>query len=206
VRPAFRTLLTCALPALAFLWLAAQPGHASGPENDWRIVAGERVGPIVPDTRHGDLARLFPGATVKYRFEALTANHITTIRGAGGLSITIYWSGKDGPAYAVHIHDPAGRWRTASGLAAGMTLRQVETLNGGSFLVGNFHAENEEAGATTGWEGGALPKGIQAVFTGRRQPTQRLVDGTHFRSGDRGLRHMRLRVTGFIVKFSRSGN
>ena len=190
-----------AILAAALLCLAALPGHASGPEHDWRIVAGERVGPITRETRHGDLARLFPGAAVKYRFEALTANHITTVKGAGGLDITVYWSKKDGPIHALHVHDPAGKWRTGSGLRAGMTLRQVEDLNGGGFLVGNFHAENEEAGATTNWQGGALPKGIQAVFASRRQPTQRLVDATHLRSGDRGLRRMRPRVSGFIVKF-----
>lgn len=189
-----------ALLATAIFCFAIAPGRASGPDHDWRIAAGERVGPITRETRHMDLVRLFPGADVKYSFEALTANHITTVKG-DGLDITIYWSKKDGPVYSVHVNDPSGKWRTESGLKAGMTLRQVETLNDGGFLIGNFHAENEESGATTSWRGGALPKGIQAVFVSDRQPSQRLVDGTHFRSSDRGLRRMGLKVSGYIVKF-----
>lgn len=197
MRPACRLLLACLT-----LCLTATGAAASGPDLDWKIVAGERVGPITAETRDGDLPRLFPNAAVKYTFEALTANHLTTIKGDNGLSITIYWTEKGGAIRAVHVHDPQGKWRTESGLKGGMTLRQLEALNEGGFLVGNFHAENEESGATANWQDGRLPATLQAIFTPAGQPTQRLVDGIHFRSSDRGLRRLRLKVTGYIVKFT----
>ena len=190
--------------SLLFALLAfclALPAQASGTGDDWKIVAGERVGPVTAATHDADLPRLFPNAEVKYTFEALTANHLTTIKRDDGLSITIYWTEKGGAIRSVHVHDPQGKWTTESGLKAGMTLRQVEDANDGGFLVSNFHAENEESGASTNWSDGQLPATLQAVFTPAGQPTQRLVDGTHFRSSDRGLRRLGLKVTGYIVKF-----
>jgi hypothetical protein len=186
--------------AALFVSSAVTATRAQAPENDWKIVASERVGPITSGTRHTDLQRLFPNAAVKYVFEALTANHLTTITGDDGLQITIYWTEKGGTIRAIHVRDPQSKWRTESGLKSGMSLGRVEEINDGSFLISNFHAENEESGATTNWVDGRLPAGLQAVFTPSGEPTQRLVDGTHFRSSDRGLRRIGLRLTGYIVK------
>ena len=184
------------------LSLAVSAARASGPGLDWKIVAGERVGPITAATRDADLPGLFPDADVKYTFEALTANHLTTITRGNGLRITIYWTEKGGAIRAVHVRDPEGKWATESGLRSGMTLAQVEEINDGGFLVSNFHPENEQSGASTNWQDGRLPAALQAVFTPAGSLTQRLVDGTHFRSGDRGLRRIGLKLTGYVVKLN----
>lgn len=192
-------MLRCVLP-LVLLFFAPSAIRAEPPEMDWKIVAGHRVGPITPETRANDLPRLFPGAEIKYVFEALTANHISTVKGEGGLDVAIYWTGRNGRIRSVHVHDPNRKWSTASGLKAGMTVDQVTELNDGPFLVGNFHAENEESGATVRWQG-KLPETLKVVFATTRQPTQRLVDGAQFSSEDRGLRRLGLKVSGFILRF-----
>jgi hypothetical protein len=149
-----------AVHAIGLVVLAlASASLCSAQKNDWLIVPGHRVGPITAAATRTDLDSLFgkdnvqdrtldgnagpEAATVVYGDEASAAlavtwdkEHVSTIH--------ICYGADTGPC----------KWRTASGIRIGLPLQELEKLNGKSFQLAGFSAE--ERGAVTSWRHGTL--------------------------------------------------
>jgi len=151
------TLTVLLLPLVA---LAAQA-------NDWKIVPGERVGPITRASTLASLQQQFGAANV----------HEQAIPGA---------EGEESPGAIVYPDNPARRlaivwgegesvghpefveicyrqeyrgpceWKTAQGIALGTSLMQLERLNGHLFPLAGFGWHG--SGVVFSWDGGRLEK------------------------------------------------
>ncbi len=104
-------------------------------KNDWLIVPGQRLGPILANTIRADLHHSFaPGATLE---ETLLTTVVS--REIPGEAITILWdgAGPDGHPRQIVLCQSRGpcRWHTASGISAGRRLTEVQKMYGKPLTV-----------------------------------------------------------------------
>jgi hypothetical protein len=125
--------------ALGFALLVAAPAAPASAANDFRIVPGERVGPVTRTTTRDRIAGLFPGAKVSH--EEMTespcfgdADPVMTFVEAKGWGLSICWS--KGRPSTVLASGP--RWHAPSGVHPGMTLPQAEQANGRPLMLHGF--------------------------------------------------------------------
>ena len=69
--------------------------------NDWRIVPGERIGPVTAATTRADLPRLFPGAPAKDDEIELAEGVLEPATQIADLSIV--WSAKERDAHPARV-------------------------------------------------------------------------------------------------------
>jgi hypothetical protein len=143
------------VPVLGFAQAAKK-----APENDWLIVPGKRMGPIVATTSRARLRTLLPGATLKD--ETVTEGEgeeeekvqLTHIRG-GGADATIYWADdKRTRVGRIILTNKDARWRTESGIRVGMPIAELQAANGKPFSYSGFGWEF--GGMVQDWQGGKL--------------------------------------------------
>jgi hypothetical protein len=136
--------------------LLAAPAAAQ--KIDWLIVPGQRVGPVTANTTRADLDAIFGKENVQERNlernggpEAATVVFPTDPSAA----LAITWDRERPSAIRICFGTQSGpcRWRTASGIRIGMSLRELDRLNGKSFQVDGF---NLEQGKVSSWRHGAL--------------------------------------------------
>ncbi|HWE00053.1 MAG TPA: hypothetical protein VG345_13475, partial [Bryobacteraceae bacterium] len=102
--------------------------------NDWRILPGERVGPVTARTTRADLPRLFPGAAAKDDEIELAEGVLEPATQIADLAVV--WNAKDAGAHPARVFICRGRrrascqWRTADGITLGVRLDRLEQLNG----------------------------------------------------------------------------
>ncbi|MGQ0546356.1 MAG: hypothetical protein ACT4P3_13635 [Betaproteobacteria bacterium] len=151
--------------ALLVLALFAVPGLAcaQGPKsavNDWLIVPGKRLGPIVASTSRAKLKTLFPAAVLKDETvsegEDGDKSFVTRITG-GGLDATVVWPDRKRSRIGrIMITSKDARWRTEEGIRVGLPLRELEKLNGKPISFNGFGGEL--GGGIDSWHGGTLQK------------------------------------------------
>ena len=128
--------------------------------NDWRIVPGERVGPITAATTRADLSRLFQGAPAKDDEIELAEGILEPATQVADLAIV--WSGKSADAHPSRIFICRGRrrsscqWHTADGITLGVRLDRLEQLNGRPFSISGFGFDY--GGNVLSWNGGKLAR------------------------------------------------
>ena len=139
---AFLILMTCALAR-------ADPAEPK-PEtqrllkHDWLIVPGVRVGPITARSSESGLRRYFGWENVAItqvdigEGDTVTGTVIFPTEGAKTLEIT--WKDRDAGKYPdrVVIHGERSLWRTRQGITLGISLTQIEALNGGPVTIAGF--------------------------------------------------------------------
>lgn len=76
------------------------------------------------------------------------------------------------PVY-VQVEGKASLWKAAGGISLGTTLKELEHLNGGPFLLSGFGWDY--SGTVTSWQGGSLEKQL----TGNGRVILRLEPETH---------------------------
>ncbi len=140
------------------LALAILAPPATAQKNDWLIVPGQRVGPVKATTTRADLDAIFGRENVQERNldgnggpEAATVVYPNDA--SAGLAIT--WDRERPAAIRICFSTLTGpcRWRTASGIHIGMSIRELDKLNGKSFQVDGF---SQEQGKVSSWRHGAL--------------------------------------------------
>lgn len=107
-----------------------------GQKNDWLIVPGQRVGPILANTVRADLPHSFaPGATIDDLFgqTGVHTQYMTVVsREFPAEALTIFWDGAGPDAHPRQIVLCQGRgpcrWHTASGISTGTRLAEVQKL------------------------------------------------------------------------------
>lgn len=190
---------------------------------DYRIeVAPEfRVGPITARTTRADLNRLFGEASVKddivYVGEGETAPGTFVNQDDPARVLAILWRDSPSPKIpsSVRICDQyrasACRWRTASGITYGTTLKELERLNRRPFRLMGFAWDYE--GTVVSWQGGWLEK--EARVCGRlmlrlrpdplvvqSQEWRQVGGDSEFSSGHPAMQKLNPRVYDMLVDFT----
>ncbi len=141
-----------------FMAVALLAVPAAAQKNDWLIVPGQRVGPITAATTRADLDSIFGKENVQERnLDGNGGPEAATVVFAADTSaaLAITWD-RERPA-AIHIcfgtQTGPCRWRTATGIHIGTSIRELNALNGKAFQAGGFA---QEQGKVTSWRNGAL--------------------------------------------------
>jgi hypothetical protein len=159
---------------------ASKGGNVS-PVNDFRVMPGQRVGPIRYSTSEADLLRLLGPDVVT------TGDTVYGAEGEEFIGTTLYKdtadqlqilyqdsSQRQHPELILirpYSTDADGnplpsleptRWATADGLRIGTTLTELERRNGKSFRLWGF--EWDYGGAVSSWQGGRLDAGEESLL------------------------------------------
>jgi hypothetical protein len=201
---------------VCFVVAAAASFCANASANE--IAPGELTcqGPFARDSSHLKLERAFGQKNVviqevegvEGQKELLTIIYPNDPR----RRLTVFWKnenarqGIDAVRIAIGSH-----WTVGHGLKLGMTVDEVEVLNGTPFEIGNFY-EDHAAGAVTSWRGGELskiPGGCQiggAFEPADRSPGayEKLRHEDLHLSNDPNLRAMRPKITGLGIYYPTS--
>jgi hypothetical protein len=121
---------------IALAFVPAMPAAAA---NDFAVVPGQRVGPLTKTTTKARLARLFPGAKITHEEVQDSpcfgeADPVMTFVKGEGWGLSICWS-KGRPTTVLAS---GARWHAPSGVHPGMTLPQVEKVNGRVLMLHGF--------------------------------------------------------------------
>ncbi len=149
--------------AIAFA-LLLQACAADAPQGSFRtvpdpflIVPGKRVGLVTKDTDEAALRRAYGGARVQpYDVEI---GEGLVCRGARvafghGHSMAITWRDPKTRSGALSVFVKGSKWRTKEGVRLGISLKQLERINGGPFMLTGFAWDY--SGTVVGWRGGRL--------------------------------------------------
>jgi hypothetical protein len=190
---------------------------------DYRIEVAPRlrVGPITALTTRADLDQLFGEAFVKdgqvYVGEGEFKPGTLVNEDDPSRALAILWRDPPQPKVpsSVSICDQLRqgpcRWHTASGITHGMTLKELERLNGRPFRLCGFAWDDE--GTVVSWQGGLLeakPRGCGRLMLRLRpdsdatgSPEWRQVMGAReFSSGHAAMQKLNPRVYEMLVDFS----
>ena len=133
-------------------------------KNDWLIVPGSRVGPITAATTRSDLDTLFGKENVREQnLNISEAPDVATVVFPDDTSaaLAVTWDREHVASVYICFATKTGpcRWRTASGIRIGTSIRELNKLNGKSFQAGGFA---EQQGRVTSWRNGALEEASSA--------------------------------------------
>jgi hypothetical protein len=155
-----------ALTVLAFSFLLATPAsHSAEPdEKDNHIVIGQRVGAITHGATLLSLRTLYGAKNVKAAElpgpEGTTLEGIRMFEGTDRELELIYdQEGEEKIVTDVVVIGSA--WKFECGLRVGMSLEEVEKINGGPFQVMGF---DWDYGGFANFEGGKLERGVSVRF------------------------------------------
>ena len=133
--------------------------------HDWLIVPGKRVGPVTAASTVADLRAAFGAAYVTPSEiqigKSATAPGIQIYQGRPGEALAIVWPRKEQglwwPLLVIPCYRTPGaecRWRTAEGVRPGLSLAEIERLNGKPFLL--FPSSEQETWTDPWWDEGTL--------------------------------------------------
>ena len=168
---------------------------ASAANGDWRIVPGERVGPVYAASS-SDTLRAILGASSLVDKEIHIGEGVTEPG-------TVLWENDPSRALAILWKDPARRqgverificygltsgpcrWRLDGGITYGTSLRALEKMNGRPFTLLGFGWDY--SGTVSSWRGGSLERlNRNGRVLVRLTPRPGLVPGREL-SGDREI-------------------
>ena len=130
------------------------------PKNDFVIVPGQRVGPFASNaTTETDLAKAFGEANVEAASigvgEGFELPGFKVFPGTKNELEVAYDpdAGPNRPAF-IRVSQEGTPWKTDTGIKLGMTLQELQQLNGKPFLFSGFGWDY--GGRVTDWNGGAF--------------------------------------------------
>jgi hypothetical protein len=150
----------CASILAGFFYLATILGFSQATLGPWLILAGGEKGAINPNTTRKDLVRMYGAANVvdeeadvgEGELESVT----TLFPKDSKRSIEIMWKDPDKKTAAdsLTIRGCASRWKTAHNISLGMSLKQLESLNGRPFHLSGLGWDY--GGSVLSWSDGTL--------------------------------------------------
>jgi Tfp pilus tip-associated adhesin PilY1 len=188
--------------------------------HDWKIVPGERIGPLTPMTTFADLQQQFGAENVRREQvdigEGFEEPGAIVYPGSASKRLAVLWrNGKEpeGPATVMICYgdNPAGtcEWKTEEGVTLGTTLSRLEALNRRPFRLSGFGWDY--SGTVTSWNSGQLEnvfnrKGRLIVRLIPRDskptPEYRQVEGDgDFSSGHPAMQKLDPRVYALTLQF-----
>jgi hypothetical protein len=188
-------------------------GYASADEIAPRDLTCQ--GPFARDSSHLILARTFGDKNVVIQEidEGEGTKDLVTVIYPNDprRRLTVHWKNENA-RQGIHSVGTSGesQWTVGRGLKLGMTLDEVEAVNGAPFEIRNF--DLEAGGVVMSWRGGALskiPGGCQIGVTfepadGSPREYEKLGYDNLHPSNDLGLRAMRPKVTGLGIYYPTS--
>jgi hypothetical protein len=140
--------------------------------NDWLIVPGVRLGPLTASSGRADLERIFGAAQVADRPVGMgdgSSRPGTVVYGDNpSEALAILWTDEtrarpEQVQVCYGLKQGTCRWHTSSAIGMNTSLRDLESANGGPFILLGF--ERDFAGTVLSWEGGKLARDLEG--TGR---------------------------------------
>ena len=130
-------------------------------QNDWTIIPGKRLGPIVATTSRADLERLFGKSNVEDKpvDTGEGPEPATVVFGRDpSAALALLWRDNLIDRVLVCYESQFGpcKWHTGSGISLGTTLARLEALNGHAFVAEPWGSD--VGGNITSWEGGKLAR------------------------------------------------
>ncbi len=149
-------------PALVIGLLGARTAAAqrAGEMQDWRIVPGQRFGPITADVPERDLVSLLGPDQVEpgdiHVGEDCWEPGAVLYPGDPLRRAEIVWGDADGRSHPtrVTVRGDSSVWHVEGGITLGTSLRALERLNGAEFVLHGFGWDY--SGTVASWEGGTL--------------------------------------------------
>lgn len=131
-------------------------------QTSYTIVPGVRIGEITARTSKADLIRIFGSKNVRDAKiglgEGETVPGTVIFPNNPSKSLEIVWKdkkSKKSPDF-IQLSGDKSLWKTKEGIRLGTSLKELEKLNGKSFVLAGF--EWDYSGAHFSWEGGKLAK------------------------------------------------
>ncbi|MDH3230717.1 MAG: hypothetical protein OEN55_13075 [Alphaproteobacteria bacterium] len=147
---------------IALIFVAGEPATAA-PDDDFLIVPGESVGKITGDASENHLRAIYGADRVKPTLvdqgEGFVCRGSRILFGAGE-TLEVTWLDAEARSGVEAVHVKGRRWNTSEGIHLGVTLKELESINGTPFQLAGFGVDY--AGTITSWEDGRLDS-----FTGR---------------------------------------
>ncbi|MBE7493689.1 MAG: hypothetical protein HS117_01940 [Verrucomicrobiaceae bacterium] len=191
--------LTCLLLAVSALVLHADEVDPK----DNTIVLGKRVGLIKPGMTSTDIERAYGKASVKH--EDIPGAEGETIPGARLFAGTdreleIIWDPEQEKKKVVFdVRVIGAAWKFENGLKPGMTLAEVEKINGRPFKVAGFEWDY---GGYANFEGGKLANKVGIRFNPTTEEIpEYLIGDKEISSADKKLRAAKPVIEGAITVF-----
>jgi Tfp pilus tip-associated adhesin PilY1 len=189
--------------------------------HDWKIVPGERIGPVTPLTTFADLQQQFGAENVRREQidigEGFEEPGAMVYPGSASKRLAVLWrNGKEseGPATVMICYgdNPTDtcEWKTEEGVTLGTTLSRLEALNRRPFRLSGFGWDY--SGTVTSWNSGQLEKVLnrkgrlilRLLPPGTRPtPEYKQVQGdSDFSSGHPAMQKLAPRVYALTLQFA----
>lgn len=187
--------------------VTAQSAAAADNANDMWMVSPTAVGKITANTTEQDLINLYgknnvtPEKEIYANADVPPFQGVSIFRGKADELLVAWEEGKKGKAVAaVFIRNAGGQWHTAQGVKVGMSLGELQKINGKPFNFTGFGWDY--GGYVGGWEGGKLDglQGVSIRLDGGNAGSKYQGD-VSLRSDDKGLTNAGVKVSELAVSF-----
>lgn len=139
---------------IAFIFIA---GASAAQNDDFLIVLGERVGAITRDASEDSLRAIYGDDRVESVLVARGEGFVcegSRVLFDNGEFLEITWLDAEAKAMTDVVYAKDPRWRTGDGVGLGISLRELEAINGKPFVLMGF--EWDYGGTVISWAGGRL--------------------------------------------------
>lgn len=171
------------------------------PLDDTTIILGERVGPIEKGMTLFGLKTLFGGGKVKpVKIPGPEGSELDGVKLFAGtdreLEILFNEEGSEKEITDIRIIGKA--WKFSNGLARGMSIAQVEKVNGKPYQIAGF---NWDYGGYANFEGGKMEAKASVRFSPDGEVDEFLSGDKQIPSSNKKLRAAKVKVTDISVFF-----
>ena len=171
---------------------------------DALIEPGKRVGLILASDTEQSLVDKLGSDNVQrgeYMVGEGTMLNVTYIFPGTSKELILLWKEEDFThLHEIRITQPNSPWKTEAGLTVGKSLKEVEKINGGSFLMSGF--QWDYAGTTMSWNQGNLLPALVLVFAEPARIHESLIGDMEVSSDNRYLQRSNPKVQAIRIIFS----
>ncbi len=171
---------------------------------DALIEPGKRVGLILASDTEQSLVDKLGSENVQrgeYMVGEGTMLDVTYIFPGTPKELILLWKEEDFThLHEIRITQPESPWKTETGLTMGKSLKEVEKINGGSFLMSGF--QWDYAGTTMSWNQGNLLPALVLVFAEPTRVHESLIGDMEVSSENRYLQRSNPKVRAIRIIFS----
>lgn len=187
--------------------VTAESAASADNSNDMWLVSPKAVGKITANTTEQDLINLYgknnvtPEKEIYANADVPPFQGVSIFKGKADELLVAWEEGKKGKAVAtVFIRNAGGKWHTAQGVKVGMSLAELQKINGKAFNFTGFGWDY--GGYAGGWEGGSLEgqQGVSIRLDGGNAGSKYQGD-VSLRSDDKGLVNAGVKVSELAVSF-----
>ncbi|MDH3246123.1 MAG: SH3 domain-containing protein [Saprospiraceae bacterium] len=167
------------------------------------IIPGERVGRILAADSEQSVIDKLGSENVSRRTVPLGEGEsieATVVYPSSPRELLLLWEQQDYVNLAeIRFEHPRSPWKTSQGLAIGSSLRQIENLNGESFLISGFGWDY--GGTTLDWRRGAISESVVLIFEEPERVHSTLVGDHAVSSNDKHLSRSNPKVKQMRILF-----